>query len=448
MKTSTKRRLSFNNKMHKSPRVTKRAHFTTPLKTNHQLELASSPFTPGSTSDNLFQSVPNHYDDDYTLLSSPPINDHSDLQKRQRTLDNVIVSTPVRLALSIGNDGKASIGQLNFGFLNKNQRQDNNNKPLDSPTKKLTSVFNKLKPTVEKNAEVESKPAGKIEILNILKKMKNSNSSGGGAATTSTTNTPTKTEHNILPSSPPMMVIPETPRSINFNSFLRTGLTPKISLNGETAMVPLDQILLDDKTGKIGNNKPVLVPSDNTPMTIRDSYQFPFKYSVGDPLLINDDEQWTEIASKTNPHSTSISNHHQTHGNNSTRMNQSKRVISFGSPLREPKTPRTQSLDTLLAVTNSVTQHEPLTNNNNGINNLISNITSSQRQNSLQFTPLIQQTMAGSLSSKFSPRICLTPRRLFNMNDNTENVRTNSISSNNGELDASTVLKSLITGAK
>lgn len=473
MQSTVKRRLSFtnnNNNIHnhnhvgKSPRVVKKTHVNTPLKPTYT-QLNSSPFTPGSTSDSLFQSVPNRYNDDTSLLSSPPMAvTSSALGGKTARIDNFIVNTPMRLTLSVGSDGKATINKLS----------NHGSQPLDTPTKN--------------NTQVDKVQKGKNEILSLLKKMRNNNSnsvhssaskrssSASASASVSATprniltatprNTLTATPRNILPSSPPMMAVPQTPGSITFNQFIRTGLTPKIHSNSENTVL-LDQILLEaDTNTKDSNNKeniplkPVLVPSDITSPGTQNNGQFPFKYSVGDPLLINDDVQWTEIINKSNTQSnqnkyiqsinstttaaTSPTNNH----NNSKSNTQTKKFISFGGPLiKEPKTPRAQ-LDTLLAATHSVNLQDPMNDGTVSTSNLMNpnNLHHDHhRQNSLQFTPLIQQTMTGSFSSKFSPRISLSPEKSMNLNSI---ISTDSSISNNGEIDASTALKSLITGAE
>lgn len=442
MQSSVKRRLSFTNNMGKSPRVKKKNHFNTPLKQTYT-ELASSPFTPGSTSDNLFQSVPNHYDEDYTLMSSPPMAITSSISRKNiKSIDNFITNTPVGLALNVGSDGKATIGQYNLKFLSNSASTvvssassvttKHGSDPLETPTKGIHTSKQNSNETLHKS---------KDGILSLLKKMKNGCNSSNNNSVHSSASKPT---HNILPSSPPMIAAPKTPRSIDFSQFIKTGMTPKVSVSGENTVM-LDQILLDSDTTKTTNNKenipvkPVLVPSDITSPAAQNSVQFPFKYSVGDPLLINDDVQWTEIINKSNTNST--------HNNNKTNT-QAKRFISFSSPfLKEPKTPRAQ-LDTLLAATHSAALQDPI-NDTVATNNLMVSNTNHQghhhRQNSLQFTPLIQQTMTGSLSSKFSPRISLSPEKIINTNSI---ISTTSSISNNGEIDASTVLKSLITGTK
>lgn len=457
MQSTVKRRLSFtnNNNIHshvgKSPRVVKKSHLNTPSKPTYT-QLVSSPFTPGSTSDNLFQSVPNRYNDNNSLLSSPPMAiTSSALGKNTTRIENFIVNTPVRLTLNVGSDGKATINKLSNSISSTITKQGSH--PLETPTKNHTQVDNVQK--------------GKNEILSLLKKMRNNSSSVHSSASkislsaiTSASATPrnilTASPRNILTSSPPMMAAPQTPGSISFNQFIRTGLTPKIHSNTENTVI-LDQILLQsDNNTKDNNNKeniplkPVLVPSDITSPGTQQNGQFPFKYSVGDPLLINDDVQWTDIINKSNTNSNKYNhntNSNTTH-NNKPSNTQTKKFISFGGPLiKEPKTPRAQ-LDTLLAATHSALLQDPINDGTVSTNNLTNTNNLHQdhyRQNSLQFTPLIQQTMTGSFSSKFSPRISLSPEKPINLNSM---ISTHSSISNNGEIDASTVLKSLINGAE
>lgn len=427
MKASTKRKLSFTND-HTATEPhhnSKKAHFNTPLKKVSHRDLVSTPFTPGSTSDNLFQTIPKHFDEDYSLLSSPPPIASSAIKKDGNNVQTLINNTLLKLSLSIGEDGRASISKSQSSVSSVNHTS-----LLETPTKR----------TKVREDHIEDSNNDKHEILSLLRKMRNGTSSVESSAK--------KPSNNIYPSSPPTVLVPHTPRFITSNSLIRTGLTPSLKEMDEH-MVSLDQILLNtDKNSPVQEqerqryiaNKSILISAETTVPLAAHSEQFPFKSSVGDPLLINDDEQWTQIMNKSqkNPNSSEIR-----------KLNDcSKKVTIFDTPLlKEPSTPRKRHLNSLVIdVSNSASIQGDINNNdrlyNRDIDNLIT--TPCQRKSSLQFTPLIQQTMTGSLGNKISPKILFSPRKVSNPSI-AASINLNT-SLNDDEVEASTVLKRLITG--
>lgn len=438
MRTSVKRKSSFDNGQTPSGSSynSKRTHFNTPLKQSYT-DLASSPFTPGSTPDNIFQSVPKPLDEDYSLLSSPPPITSSTI-KRTKNFQNLIDSTPLKLSLSIGKDGRAFISRSQLKILTPSENGTSNSNGITS-----NDHINSFEtPTKGKNIQKGSNENinnSKREILSLLKRMRSG---------TNSVESPTKKKlsYNIQPSSPPTVIPPRTPRVASLNNLMRTGLTPSFRRMDEN-MVPLDQILLDtDKVSSVQKrkhmpDKSVLITTGNEFSISEHTEHFPFKNSVGDPLLINDDEQWIQIMKKSSDHA-NISEVRKLN-------DYSKKVITFDNHLlEEPSTPRTHSNNLAFDLSSSISIQDKKNSNNAILNRGVENgnitLTPLQRQSSLQFTPLIQQTMTGSLSNKVSPKILFSPKRV--LDQSTTNSTNLNYPSNSDEVEASTVLRRLITG--
>lgn len=431
MNTSAKRKLNSTNDSTSSRAFhnSKKAHFSTPPKKQNHTGLVSTPFTPNSASDNLFQSIPKHFDEDYSLLSSPPPITPSAVKKNDNNVQSVINNTILKLSLSIGADGRASISKAQSCIAS-----DNDSSQLETPTENLK---------VQGDNDIESSDNSKHEILSLLRKMRNGTSSVESSAK--------KLSHNIYPSSPPTVSILQTPRLVNSNMLIRTGLTPSFK-EIDDHMVPLDEILLStdknipaqehDRQQQYITNRSTLVNTDTAVSLVEHIDQFPFKSSVGDPLLINDDEQWIQTINKSNDHP---------YGNEIRKLNNcSKKITVFDTPLlKEPSTPRRTHLNNLVVDVPSSTLIRDDTDNkdriyDHDINNNSITVTPSHKKNSLQFTPLIQQTMTGSLGNKISPKMLFSPRKLSNPSTTTS-ISFNT-SPNENEVEASTVLKRLITG--
>ncbi|CCF59448.1 hypothetical protein KAFR_0H00390 [Kazachstania africana CBS 2517] len=400
------------------------AKASTPRRATHTAvtNISSSPFTPFSSSDNLFQSVPRN-----NLLSSPPvpISPFNKSRKYNTIFNEENCSEPPvnsflggKLALTISCTGKAMISS-----------------PLSSSPKKLQVPTGNPISAVSLTKNLVN---DKHKILNLLKKMRNTHVTNRLKKTTcdnkiekpriknssckrrSSVTVPLSSisevacNANAIPqvtitSSP---LPPSTPR--RGTSQLRTGFTP---------IVGLDQVLLDnsnvtstpsfvDQSAHIfgfngitntPKSKSLLPTKFSTMSPLRFSGQdsspsspFPFKISGGDPLLISEKFSNTDsnalniLLSSPRNRLPSIS-----HSSPIKRRNSG----SVGQKL-EPKTP--------------------------SINN----------STQIQCTPLIEQTMNGSLTYKITPKI---------KNANSTE-RNDEVPSSNEKDDARMALKKIING--
>lgn len=369
-----------------------------------------------------------------------------------------VVSTPLKFTLQINANGKASLAFC-----------ENAAMITSSNTDFGTEEKNPNKETVPQNDANSSKRNSKLstplkheknKILNLLKQMKNSHSSSS-SITKKTTNHKTNNNssnqslikkfelyqspvissplHNMimLPSSPPVIsnitnnnhhshkntinsnnhainsdinhvvnvnndggndisIPPSTPRAnIHYSSNINPNYSNLISNMGLTPLLPLDQVLLE------------ATPRLNRVLPLPHQLQFPFKNIGSDPLLMNDDDHWNIIMNSTT-HNSALSTTSNTLGNgNATNIT--------GSPLKD------NLLKTPFAEMNCTSPMK-------------------KRKLSLSMTPLIQQTMAGSLSAKCVQQYSLSPnfKKISNsfggLNNDNEIVRD----------DASIALKKLI----
>ncbi|KAG0668811.1 hypothetical protein C6P45_004351 [Maudiozyma exigua] len=402
---------------------------STPIKSNQTLnhsaseismdQYGSSPFTPHS-SDNLFQSVPR-----MNILSSPPSNNNALSHKNQRVSNP---STPLKLSLTIGANGKASIVSPHiFKHL-----------PLKPSSPDVTNVQTTEKLKSKTNATNGAALPEKTKILNLLKKMRSTTSSLNSSPTKNKIKKPLhKNKHteltdstnrvrrasvtlneitNKLPvpqvtvSSTP--VAPSTPRSKNVQ--FRTGFTPSVGLdvvlsnsmsprmffnNGSSNDSSLDdRILKFSSPSTTFSPKTRLLPKPSTSHAYQQQLQqqqFPFKYSGGDPLLINDVENghWFEVMNN-NGHTAQGSMGSPAPSAALLLASPKANITSFASPQSIDKRLKPVSLNEKTKL-----QMEPATPNETASNAV-----------SLQFTPLIQQTMNGSLSNKIvASSIAMSP---------------------------------------
>ncbi|SMN22286.1 similar to Saccharomyces cerevisiae YOR066W MSA1 Activator of G1-specific transcription factors, MBF and SBF [Maudiozyma saulgeensis] len=456
----------------------------------------SSPFTPHS-SDNLFQSVPR-----MNILSSPPSSAQLSSSATKPHKSNIQPSnpcTPLKLSLTIGANGKASIVSPHiFKHL-----------PLKPVSPDVTNVNNmedsKLK-SIKKNGKQNDGAdvlPEKTKILNLLKKMRSTTSSLNSSPTKNMVKKPIHKKKTIVQTaavsnidvahSSPVVdtkklrrpsITPGTPSSLSEitnklhplpqvtvsgtpnapstprtkHAQFRTGFTPSMGLDMvlSNSMSPRmfftngsgnQEASLDDRILKFSSPSTTFSPKNRVlpkPTTSQSfqqqqqQQQFPFKYSGGDPLLINDVENghWFETMNN-NGGSTGVStsnNNNQTMNNASSTLllaSPKPHITTFASPTHIERRLKPVSLNDRAKL-----QMEPATPNDS---NLSSNVAA------LQFTPLIQQTMNGSLSSKMvASSITMSPIGTNERRNSMTNISDNDSLTSAENDDASLSLKKLI----
>lgn len=443
-------------------------HSSLPPSARANMDRFSSPFTPHS-SDHLFQSVPRMHN----ILSSPPVaispSPGFDNVKNKYSNTTILESgtaSPLKLSLKIGANGKAAI-------ISPDMFRNFPLKPTES-----TTITKNDKPIFNNNKIESTTPSEKNKILDLLKKMRSTTSTMNSTKNkvkksahqhkttkppitepktsrrpsitstfpTTATNIPvvdaTSTTLNEITNKLPVPQVtvtnslntPSTPRTKN--THFRTGFTPSIGLDmvlsnsfsprmffNNNAMGN-NESSLDDRLLKFGSpassfsQKSRILPKPITSQAFQQ--QFPFKYSGSDPLLITDDENgsWFDALNGSANASSAPSSlllaspkpHIATFASPSLNNRRLKPTSTKAKSLIEPATPN----DSNLTVTNP----------------------------SLQFTPLIQQTMNGSLSNKIvTSTISMSP---ISGNGTHKGSDSDSLSSNEKD-DARLTLKRLIT---
>lgn len=370
---------------------------------------------------------------------------------------SVISNTPLKFTFQISANGKASLsfceennskneknGQINHTLAGNDENKEN------IPV----SEFNQSKSNDESKNSTPLKHE-KNKILSLLKQMKNNHSSSNSISSSiakkttnnkiskpsmakklefhysSVTNSPLQ-NMIMLPSSPPIInnindnnhtgsnntgsrnndishiinsnnescnalsIPPSTPRNnIHYSNTINPNYSNLISNMGLTPLLPLDQVLLET-TPRLNR---ILPPP----------HQFPFKNIGSDPLLMNEDDHWNVIINGST-HPTSL---------NATNNSISNNINAMGNITNSPL--KDHLLKTPFVETNTTSPMK-------------------RRKLSLTMTPLIQQTMAGSLSAKCVQQYSLSPNvkkinnSFNNLNNDNEIVRD----------DASMALKNLI----
>ena len=396
--------------------------------------LASSPFTPHS-SDHLFQSVPR-----VNMQSSPPEAMASSPMEKSRKSNlsacSSVASTPLKLSLQIGANGKAAL--ISPGMFK-------NAVSLNTASSPAASSVPKEKAQTPPQA---SQAPEKTKILSLLKRMRSTTSSLNSSPVKNSVKKPQ--HHNLKkaasssavssieskrsrrPSSSlspatslveitnklhtvPQVTVtsspkpPSTPRAKHTQ--FRTGFTPSVGLdlvlsnsmsprmffangggNNESSLD--DRILKFSSPGTTFSPKTRVLPKPTSSQAYQQQQyqqqqhqQFPFKYSCGDPLLMNDVENgnWFEV----------MNNHTGTSAPSTLLLASPKpQVTTFTSPSHMDKRLRPITSERAKG------QMEPATPRD----------TTTMNTAALQFTPLIQQTMNGSLSSKVvASTIALSP---------------------------------------
>lgn len=409
---------------------------------------ASSPFTPHS-SDHLFQSVPrvNMQSSPPEAMTSSPIDK---MRKSNLSACSSVGSTPLKLSLQIGANGKASL--INPGMFKNavalnspsspvaqnTEKIDTQTPPQPAHTQEKTKILSLLKRMRSTTSSLNSSPvknsvkkpqhhnnikkavsSSAISYIDSKRSRRPSSSLSPATSLMEITNKLPNVPHVTVTSSPKP---PSTPRTKHTQ--FRTGFTPSVGLdlvlsnsmsprmffangggNNESSLD--DRILKFSSPGTTFSPKTRLLPKPTSSQAYQQQQQqqFPFKYSCGDPLLMNDVENgnWFEVM-----------NSHTGSGAPSTLLLASPKaqITTFTSPSNMEKRLRPITSDRPKA------QLEPGTPRDS---------TTSVNAATLQFTPLIQQTMNGSLSSKtVATAIALSP---VGVND-----RRSSLS---GETDAS-----------
>lgn len=444
----------------------------------------SSPFTPHS-SDNLFQSVPR-----MNMMSSPPSSTQlsSSVTKTHRsTTQHSNPCTPLKLSLTIGANGKAAIVSPHiFKHLPL--------KPVSPGVTNVNTIEDSGAKLSKKNGNGGDELPEKTKILNLLKKMRSTTSSLNSSPTKKMIKKPIHKKKiitaevtpaspvvdskkqrrpSIVPGTPstlteitnklhplPQVTISNTPNAPSTprtkHAQFRTGFTPSVGLdmvlsnslsprmfftngsgNQESSLD--DRILKFSSPSTTFSPKTRVLPKPTTSQSFQQQQQqqFPFKYSGGDPLLINDVENghWFETMNNNGGSSGSATNNNNSSMNNasSTLLLASPKphISTFASPTHTDRRLKPVSLNDRTKL-----QMEPATPNDS---NLLSNVAT------LQFTPLIQQTMNGSLSSKMvASSITMSPIGANERRSSITNISDNGSLTSEENDDAGLSLKKLI----
>ncbi|SCW02220.1 LAFE_0F01618g1_1 [Lachancea fermentati] len=331
----------------------------------------SSPLTP---SDNIFSSETKRQ-----ILKSSPIEFEAvETPKKPQGYAEELSDTPFKFSLCIGEDGKAKIaGPVSTSKV-----------VVPSPKKMPLSTFDKRK------------------VLGLLKKMKSTRKEIAPSPVSPPTSKaamvrPSEVFSTVPPSSPQQvgnsqLTMPWTPRCTSVFQF-RTGFTPNIAID-EVLEEP--EKTLESQDGKQGRNK-----------SLSRSNSFVFKLSSGDPLLMTDDPN-TELL-LTHPQANPAVELFYQQLLNSPR----KPVTCFNTPpsLMNLGSPRPTSMQESSSIPPIVVTATDSANRfSQSKRSVPSTPVAEPTQEytlSIQCTPLIQQTMNGSLNRPINDSFTQKPSK-------------------------------------